>query len=192
MSAPDDDTLNIILRMGHSLLGNYVLPGLTSLKIGGLSDTRDFGTVRMFCMSREHLENITPHSHRYDFACMVLRGTVVNHVWRRVNLGEPGDPGDMYAQRQIDYGGRPGAYRDTNHPLQVDKWTYESTVYDAGEWYRMTHDQIHHITFDRDATVLFFQGPDVTNTTSVLLPFVNGGEVIETMKVQPWMFRKAG
>lgn len=68
----------LLQSMQHSPLGNYAgLPGLTSHLIA----KSDHGCVRTFSSPRYTEEHITPHSHRYDFTCLVLRGYVENTTY---------------------------------------------------------------------------------------------------------------
>lgn len=161
---------------------NYVVPGLTSLLL-------DRGKVRMFESSRNTEEFITPHSHRYDFHCLVLSGTVRNTRY----LAQTGLPpnrnreSDFYMRSRLSYGDAPGKY--TLLPGLNPTWFSRShDVFVQGEWYSMKHDEIHSITFERDAVVLFFEGPVVSNITYILEPFVDGG-VINTFKVSDWMYK---
>ena len=59
-------SIEALLRMKHSPVRNYAIPGLTSSLIGSPSPN---GTVRIFECSREHQEPIIPHSHRFSFQC---------------------------------------------------------------------------------------------------------------------------
>lgn len=173
--------LDQIKTMAHSPLHNYAIPGLTSWIIGANPDPAR-GCVRLFECSRDHFEPIIPHSHRFDFQCLVLRGGVVNVVWTE------DDRGDEFAVSSIRYDGEPGHY---THAMTtaVRKFSRELNSYEEGEWYGMKHDEIHSIYFDRDTSVLFFEGPRVSNQTLILEPYVDGKRV-PTFKVEPWMFRK--
>jgi hypothetical protein len=53
----------------------------------------------------------------------------------------------------------------------------------------MRYNEIHSIKFSKDAIVLFFEGPTVTDSSFVLEPVVEG-EYIPTMTTEPWMFRR--
>lgn len=183
MNAEDFD-LGAILRMAHSPLLNYVLPGLTSSLIGAPSPA---GTVRLFQNSRDQQENITPHSHRFDFLCWVLRGMVTNRLWR---VTDDRERGDLFTASVLSYDGSPGKYtRDLADPPL--RWAHFSRVYREGQCYSMRSHEIHSINFSRDAIVLFFEGPTVSETTQILEPYVDG-EVIPTLEVKSWMFKRAG
>lgn len=80
----DDLSVDHILSLTHSHVHNYVIPGLTSSLIGEQSP---HGSVRVFQCLRDHQEVITPHSHRFDLTCIVLRGSVMNRIWEPVEGG---------------------------------------------------------------------------------------------------------
>jgi hypothetical protein len=159
----------------HSKLSNYIVPGLDSYMLG---------RARLFENTRVQPTTITPHSHRFDFACCVLRGAVVNTLWLPTD-----NPlrGDKFAKTTLQYKGTPGEYSR----LSPDVGTYMpvSTTYEAGSWYSMRHDEIHAIVFSKDAIVLFLEGQEKTKDTCILEPYVNGKHV-PTFSVQPWMFEK--
>jgi hypothetical protein len=164
--------------MKHSPIQNYGgIPGLTSWLIGAPSEQ---GLVRLMECSREHQEPIIPHSHRFDFHCVVLAGFVRNIIW------EPCVKGDEFQASVLTYSGEPGKYRKTACASQL--WAATTRAYAAGDEYGMTADQVHSIFFSRGASVLFFEGPKVSDTSIILEPVVDG-EVIPTFKVEPWMFK---
>ena len=82
--------LQLIKKMGHNEVDNYVLPGLTSSLIGGFGH----GKVRLFSAERETREWVIPHSHRFDFGCLVLHGEVENILFER-------GAGQVYAETTI-------------------------------------------------------------------------------------------
>lgn len=53
----------------------------------------------------------------------------------------------------------------------------------------MKAEEIHSITFSRGASVLFFEGPRKTDTSTVLEPVVDG-ETIPLFRTEPWMYGK--
>ncbi|MCY1166567.1 hypothetical protein D9M73_65090 [compost metagenome] len=174
----------VMLRgMCHSPVRNYVIPGLTSYLIGQPSET---GTLRFFHNARDHQEAITPHSHRFDFQCLVLKGEVQNRVWTRLPI-ESMQRGDSYMVSELRYRNGIGKYRKTEQGHS--RWAYADSHYGAGDWYSMSADQVHSINFGAGTEVLFFEGPTVSDWSVVLEPYVDG-ETIPTMKVEPWMFRK--
>jgi hypothetical protein len=165
--------LAAIAELSHSTLRNYILPGLDSSLLGA--------TTRIFTNARESSGMITPHSHRFDFQCLVMRGSVVNTIY------DVDESGDAYMMSSLRYMGEPGAYEKLQG---IDGlFSARKATYEAGEWYGMRHDEIHSISFSRDAVVLFIEGAQVTDTSVYLEPFVRG-EVIPTMNTEPWMFAK--
>lgn len=173
--------LDQIKTMAHSPLHNYAIPGLTSWIIGA-NPNPVRGCVRLFECSRDHFETIIPHSHRFDFQCLVLRGGVVNVTWTE------DDRGDEFAVSSLEYGGEAGHYSYAM-TTAVRKFSRSLNSYKEGEWYGMKHDEIHSIFFGRDTSVLFFEGPRVSNQALILEPYVDGQRV-PTFKVESWMFRK--
>ena len=168
--------INVIRSMRRSTLLNYIVPGLSSSL---LTD----GVVRLFEASREQHGDIVPHSHRFDFTCLVLRGRVTNRIWK------PDAKGECYQSSTLAYNGAPGDYAIERD--EVGAWSYRDNFFTAGEWYTMEADQIHSITFSADATVLFFEGPTIRPGTTILEPVVAGRRV-DTFKVEDWMFLKTG
>ena len=59
--------IEILQDMKTSKVANYVIAGLDSYML-------ENGNIRMFENSRKHQDMITPHSHRFDFVCLVLSG----------------------------------------------------------------------------------------------------------------------
>lgn len=172
--------MDLLQAVRHSPVHNYVIPGLTSWLIGAPSPN---GVVRLFECSRDHQENITPHSHRFDFQCLVLAGEVRNRVWKE----HPGVAGDLYQRTRLTYDGSIGRY--TSEPLNVRRFVYADDVYLPGQWYSMQAHEIHSIYFARNTVVLFFEGPPKSDSTDMLEPWVDG-EVVPTFEVKPWMFKR--
>ena len=170
---------SMLRKMLHSPIRNYAVPGLTSWLIGEPSLK---GTMRLFECSRDHVEPITPHSHRFDFQCWVLKGSVRNRIWR----GSAFD-GDQFVQTSLIYGGAPGEYKKAR--LGVSHFTKHDTVYGQDEWYSMEAREIHSIYFAKGTEVLFFEGPTVSDQSLILEPFVDGDD-IPTFEVKPWMFKR--
>lgn len=171
-----------LVSMAHSPVRNYAIPGLTSWLIG---EPSKHGTVRMFECSREHQEPITPHSHRFDFQCWVLAGSVRNRVWYSTYPHDPA--GDFYQQSRLHYEGGIGKY--TVHPMGPAKWCYSDRTYAEGQCYAMEAREIHSIYFARGTRVLFFEGPQESDTSVILEPWVDG-ETVPTLTVEPWMFKR--
>ena len=165
--------LEALRGLSHSPLHNYILAGLDSHLVGA--------TTRVFVNTRESTGIITPHSHRFDFQCLVLRGSVVNTLFVEC------EDGDDYQVTQTRYLGSPGSYEN----LRTVRALYlpSSRTYETGDWYGMTRNEIHSISFSRDAVVLFIEGAQVTDTSVYIEPHVRG-ETIPTMKTEPWMFSK--
>lgn len=174
-------SIETIMSMRCNGLANYIVPGLDSYMIG---DSDIFGRVRLFQCSRDHREQITPHSHRFDFTAIVLQGSVKNLIWTESQNGDP------FCVTQLEYSGKPGQYHETDNTTYKKMRITNQQTYCQGEVYNMTSEQIHSIEFSRDAIVLFFEGPVVANTSVILEPFVNG-ERIRTFKTEPWMFKSA-
>ena len=168
--------LDMLLSMRSSGVRNYAIPGLTSSLIK---------TVRLFECSRSHEEPIVPHSHRFDFQCLVLEGTVRNRIWRRSVNGE----GDVYAATELLYSGEgPGCYTGRGE-CSTSRYTRVDFIHGPGDWYSMKHHEVHSIFFERGTKVLFFEGPTVADRSLILEPYVDD-QVIPTFEVKPWMFKK--
>lgn len=170
-----------LLAMAHSPVKNYAIPGLTSSLIGNPGPA---GTMRLFQCERDHQETITPHSHRFDFQCWVLRGEVRNRIWTESYKGDPN--ADLFLQSRLACSGM-GRYGTS--PIGIASWLYTDTVYEAGDCYAMKAHQIHSIFFSRGAIVLFFEGAKKVHESLILEPVVDG-EVVPTFKVEPWMFKR--
>ena len=170
--------LELIAQMAHSKIDNYVIPGLSSSLIGSPSLE---GCVRLFECSRDHQENVTPHSHRFDFQCLVLKGWVNNIIWQKH------DAADEFLISSLNYSGKLGEYKKES--VERVYFSSKETVFNEGQWYSMKHNEIHSIKFSKGAKVLFFEGPQITNKTHIIEPVVNGNHV-PTFKVEDWMFSK--
>ena len=171
--------LPFLQKMKHSPIYNYGgIPGLTSWLIGAPSPN---GLVRLMECSRDHQEPIIPHSHRFDFECHVIGGHVRNVLW------VPTNGGDEFQSTSMEYCGTPGQY--TRQDVSIQKWSPHSFEYKSGDRYGMRADQIHSIYFGRDTSVLFFEGPSVSETSVILEPHIDG-VTIQTFKVEPWAFKR--
>ena len=155
---------------------NYVIAGLDSYLLGGSS-------IRYFECSRDHQDSITPHSHRFDFACIVLSGHVRNRIW------EPSSDsrGDCFQSSSLVYQGAIGEHNIL--PISAGYWRFTEVEYWPGDSYSMTSEQIHSIHFSRGAKVLFLEGPQRTNESLIIEPVVNG-EVIRTYFKLHYMFQR--
>lgn len=168
--------------MRHNRLRNYIAPGLTSYLIGG----EKFGKVRLFEAERETLEFITPHSHRFDFTCLVLAGCAHNTLFYRADSGA-----EEWCHSTINQVcGKDGILKFThereNHPSY---WYHITKSYAQRDTYSMTHNEIHSIKFSRGAKVLFFEGPELQSTSHMLEPWEHGHS-IHTFRTEPWMFER--
>lgn len=172
---------DVIHTMKHSPRHNYVIPGLTSWLIGRAGSYDDKGCVRLFTMSREHEEPICPHSHRFDFTCIVLNGAVKNRIWF-----EDDDAGDDYQLSDVTYEGVMGLHQRT--PVVQKRYSYRECQFKKGEQYWMKASQIHSIFFSKGAEVLFFEGAAKGSDISQVLEPVVNGKVIPLFKTEPWMF----
>jgi hypothetical protein len=184
---------SIVRTMQHSRIQHYALPFLDSYMIGG----GPHGKVRLFESGRNTEEFIIPHSHRFDFTCLVLKGEVWNYVLRTQNWGPDGPRANFYLKsRLIPKKELPGEYEK-----QSVSWGWyeaERSRYTAGDVYSMNATQIHYIEFSRGARVLFFEGPAVENSSVILEPATEEltctGPIrtaVKTFKVEPWMFQHA-
>ena len=124
----------------------------------------------------------TPHSHRFDFQCLVLEGTVHNRVWFKANSGDP------FQETILEHHGTFGD-QTRRGAVSTANWSFTQTIYNKGQMYSMKAEQVHSIFFSKGAVVLFFEGPNRSDSSSVLEP-VSNGRVIPTFKVEPWMFKK--
>lgn len=176
--------LTALLKLAHSPIKNYIVPGLTSYLIGNEGPN---GCIRLFVSSRMQHVHIAPHSHRYDFVSRVIQGQAVNRTWVQAEASDYS--ADIYMARKLTYKGSPGAYDTAD--IAVGLYTSSSKSYRAEQdsQYSMSHKEIHSIVFGKDAAVLIMQGPEITDSSIMLLPFVEG-EVCNTAKVEPWMFKR--
>lgn len=172
-----------LITMRHSPLHNYIVPGLTSWLI---MDQGGAGKVRMFENTREQHHFVTPHSHRFNFSACVVRGWVENTSWF---LAAGNQFADEFCVTAMKYDGTPGQY--VKESTKVDRYMSDSILYQPGAnaWYSMRFHEIHSIKFSKDAIVLFFEGPAVTDSSFILEPVVDGHH-IPTMRTEPWMFIK--
>lgn len=164
----------LLQQMKSDTVTNYVIAGLDSSLI-----TK--GCVRLFENSREHLDSITPHSHRFDFVCLVLQGWVENTIWEEVK----GQFGDEFQLSKIIYNGVIGQH--TKIPNNVGRFRSTTTRHDKGEYYSMESHEIHSIKFSKGAKVLFFEGPAKSNESVIIEPYVRG-QVIPTFENKAYMF----
>lgn len=179
---PTNFDIEMLRKMAHSPIKNYVIPGITSSLIGG--NPGPGGCMRLFESEREHQESVTPHSHRFDFQCWVIQGKVVNRIWKEASTWSP--EADLFEKTQLKFDDMGSYERVTSERC---KYNYTDRTYQAGEWYLMRASQIHSINFSRGAVVLFFEGPQEADSSFILEPVVDD-ELIPTFKVEPWMFKR--
>jgi hypothetical protein len=176
------EVLNFLSAMKHSPITNYGgIPGLTSWLIGAPGP---HGLIRLMECSRDHQEPIIPHSHRFDFHCIVLKGVVLNRIWTDVTTI---DHGDEFRISFLDYAGAVGKYEKREGGRA--RYAFRTETYTEGEEYSMTAEQVHSIFFRRDTAVLFFEGPNVSSGSIILEPIVDG-QTIPTFQVEPWAFKR--
>ena len=163
---------SVIKSMLNNPIKNYALPGLTSYKIGG----DGFGMVRLFSSERLTHEFITPHSHKFDFTCFVLSGSVINKIFTESKDGDPWFKTEISGE--FDYSlGEP----------ELAHFSYYEEYFGAGQSYSMRAEQIHSIEFRKNTEVLFFEGPIKVSKPVILEPS-SDGERITTFKTEDWMF----
>lgn len=180
-----DQIIKQLGSMAYGSLRNYIVPGLTSQLIG----EGPKGKVRIFTSDRDQKNHILPHSHRFDFTCLVLKGQVINSVYTPASYGQT-DGVDLHAVGTLTLadGGKPGECVMTPG-TQGLPFAAALRAYREGDTYAMTAKEIHSIEFKKDSVVLFLEGPRLTDTSVVLEPWSNGQRVA-TYGVQPWMFQK--
>lgn len=182
----DDRIRDHLLDMGYDSLHNYIVPGLVSTLIG--EDPHASAKIRLFRNTRVQDEFITPHSHRFDLACMVLQGSVENTIFTAVPYA--GHTSEMYSDEyqvsKLVYDGYPGKYKKEDDHFA--RFARNPKTYRPGQWYFLKDYDIHSIKFSKDAIVLIFEGDSKTDETVILEPRVNG-ETIRTFKVEDWMFK---
>lgn len=182
----DERVRDHLLDMGYDSLHNYIVPGLVSTLIG--EDPHASSKIRLFRNTRVQDEFITPHSHRFDLACMVLQGSAENTIFTAVPyVGHTSEMySDEYQVSKLVYDGYPGKYDKADTVVQ--RHARFAKTYQPGQWYFMKFEEIHSIKFSKDAIVLIFEGDSKTDTTTILEPRVNG-KTIRTFKVEDWMFK---
>lgn len=171
--------LDLLKSMARKTVSNYIAPGLSSSIIG---EQHDGGCVRLFQSSRDQQFAITPHSHRFDFSCLVIRGTVTNRIWTQT------DEGDVFEQSVLEFDAL-GKYTRGHNNFLVTCSPHD-TIYTENEVYSMDAGEVHSIYFGAQTDVLFFEGPMRKTSSVILEPYVDGA-VIRTFAVEPWMFKKA-
>jgi len=160
---------------------NYVLPGLTSI----LMNTEDSGAkVRMFVNTRHQVHSITPHSHRFNLSCLVIKGWVENTIW--VPCSSRMDEGDLFQRSTLEYCGKIGSYRRTEGVACHHRPNL--LTHREGDLYHMAYDEIHSIVFSKGAKLLLIESAPECKSSVILEPIVDGKH-LETMRVEDWMFK---
>jgi len=172
------DLISIMDEMKHNQVGNYVIAGLDSYMIGG--DNK--GCVRFFENSRNQQDAITPHSHRFNFTCLVVKGWVRNRIWSATTE----EDSDFFEVSELYYGGEIGSH--DKQFIERSFWKYSDKEFAQREVYSMKASEVHSIIFSKGAKVLFFEGPSVSEKSIILEPVVRG-EVIPTFVKPEWMFQ---
>lgn len=175
---------DMFIKMAHSPVSNYVVPGLTSYLIGNPSE---HGCIRMFHSEREHQECLTPHSHRFDLQSWVIQGSVTNIIWTPANDDDPN--ADMFQTTTLEYKGVIGKYEMVRGGIA--KWKATARRYLEGNCYSMKAEDVHSIRFSRDAIVVIFESAPVSSSSIIIEPYVDK-RLVPTFKVEDWMFRKEG
>lgn len=176
----------VLRPMLNNTITNYIVPGLNSSLVG---DGDKGGKVRIFHATRNTRDTITPHSHRFNFACLVLSGTVTNTIYEEDTMNRLGS--EQWVKSTIDpVCGRDGVLQYTQIRADEPSNYYRKiTTYRPGNVYAMQHDQIHSIVFSHGAVVLFFEGPELSKRSVMIEPWENG-KVIPTFETRDWMFQK--
>lgn len=177
--------VEVLNAMRSNLIPNYIVPGLESYLVG-----KENCKVRMFQMTRDQEFHVSPHSHRFDFFSIVIRGSVRNHIYVPL-LDDPANdwvPPNGFLYQVSEYiparEGRPYQCSAIKQAY-FERYTIK---YSEREAYGMRSSQYHSIEFSKDAVVLFFEGPAKHEVSNFLEPVVSG-KVIPTFTVPEWMYR---
>lgn len=179
--------IDLFLALAHDHVDNYVIPGLRSSMI---TDLGARGKVRLFQMTRHQCTTITPHSHRYDLQCTVLRGEVRNTTWHPSTIQ---DEGDLFkvSEQFLKKGMKPNSlcrydtYERNTAPFYAEVQTFREL-----EDYWIAHGEIHSIEFSKGAVVLVVESETKADSSLFIEP-VDRGVTIQTMKTEGWMFRRS-
>lgn len=176
------DIRDHLIGMTYGAIPNYILPGMWSGLVG--EGHHSSQKVRIFQTTRTQDMPITPHSHRFDLACMVLNGWVENTIYTETD--DSSAWGDPFFLSLLKYGGSPGEYE--KEVLGPKRYARVTKKYLPGQWYFMAHEAIHSIVFGRDTALLLIEGDSKTDSSLILEPNVYGKHV-ETFQVHDWMFK---
>ena len=187
----------VLESMKNAVIHNYIAPGLDSFLLN-----KNDCKVRMFQMTRPQEMYITPHNHRFDFACCVIKGWVTHYVYEQIgghnNIYHqiPQEAGKMeYRAHQINeytpHNKVPGQGSNKNFTI-LNKgyglFVRNRATYHIGDWYTLHKDQFHAIEFTLGSKVLFLEGANQRDTSYFLEPVVNG-KVISLFTVPEWMYQ---
>lgn len=176
--------INRIDAMAYNRLANYIVPGVDSWLLG--EAPTGGAKVRVFTATRQAEDWVTPHSHRFGFTALVLNGHVTNMLFERNDRD-----GELWCTSSIDQVCGPDGIRQYKHVRDTAPTSYvrRDTVYGPGEVYSMRSNEIHSIRFARDTMVLMLEGPQETERSIMLEPWVNG-QCVPTFRTEDWMFQR--
>jgi quercetin dioxygenase-like cupin family protein len=159
----------------HSLIKNYVIAGLESYLVGEPEKRQ-----RILSMTRDQVDFITPHSHRFDLVTQVLKGKVTNILFEL-------SPYDLYAESILKYEGKPGNY--TKRFYGYKGYKQNKYEYKEGDFYSMPHWAIHSIVFEKGTEILITESKQITNESVILEPF-SGGKHVNNFNIPNNLFIK--
>ena len=179
---------DVTLTMQNAVVHNYIAPGLDSYLLN-----KNDCKVRLFEMTKNQEFYISPHNHRFDFACCVLRGSVIHHLYREglgivKELAELGNSVNAYAVYEYVSPGFDKATEYKHKLLGYEIYERETQHYSAGDWYGLRSHQFHSIEFTQGSRVLFLEGANQKATSEFLEPIVNG-KIIPYFSVPDWMYK---
>jgi hypothetical protein len=144
--------------------------------------------VRVFKAGRQARDFVTPHSHRFNFCAIVLAGEVHNTLYTPAL--HPTDGDDWCTSVITQVCGKDGLHNfDHTRATQPSRWLQYTDNFSPGNAYYMGFEEIHSIVFDKGTEVLLFEGPELTKTSVMLEPWVDG-KCVPTFKTEPWMFER--
>ena len=163
----------------HSVIHNYGIAGMDSYLLGAAEDRQ-----RLLHMTRNQVDFVTPHSHKSDLTCEVLRGSVKNILFNQAD--EFSNKSDMFAVANLMYNGVVGQYDKINFYIAAP-YEMKAELYTEGDTYFMSYDQIHSIFFTKNAIVRITEGPTVTTASQILQP-VSDGTIVKNFHVHEGLF----
>jgi hypothetical protein len=172
-----DSLIELLQGMRSNVIHNYIVPGLSSYLLRN-------GKVRLFEASRHQHHAVVPHSHRFDFMCLVLRGHVDHTVWEPRSFDDQGDEWAIMEVRGTFAEGYKVQHSELGYFAPVTK------TYGVGGWYGCSHDEVHSVRFSSNALVLFIEGAPRFETHFVLSPVgkkTRCGDP-DILRTPEWMF----